>query len=120
MTLTENVQEALVAMVPPVRVTLCEPAAAVTVPVPHVPVRPFGVDTIKPAGNASVNATPVNATDALALVIVKLSDVELASPIEAAPNDLLIDGGVATERFADAVLPVPPFVDETVPVVFTN
>jgi len=45
-----------------------------------------------PAGNVSVNATPVSETDALAFVMVKLREVEFASPMEAAPNDLLIEG----------------------------
>ena len=35
----------------------------------------------------------------------------------AAPKDLLIDGGATTARLADAVPPVPPFVEVTAPVV---
>ena len=87
-------------------------------PVPQVPVRPFGVATAKPAGKASVNATPASAIAALEFVIVKLKEVELPNPIEAAPNALEMLGGMPTERFAVAVLPVPPFVEVTFPVVF--
>ena len=36
----------------------------------------------------------------------------------AAPNTLVMVGGEATVRFAEAVLPVPPFVEVTAPVVF--
>jgi hypothetical protein len=35
----------------------------------------------------------------------------------AAPKLLVIVGGAATVRFAEAVLPVPPLVDVTLPVV---
>ncbi len=87
------------------------------VPLPQVPVTPLGVETVKPAGSESVKATPFNANEALGLVIVKFSDVEPASPMDAAPNVLAMDGGVPTVRFAVAVFPVPPLVDVTVPVV---
>jgi hypothetical protein len=59
-TFTEKVHDPLAAIVPPERLTMPEPAPAVTVPAPHVPVAPFGVDTTKPAGSASVKATPDN------------------------------------------------------------
>src|SRR5882724_622054 len=115
-TFTDNVHEALTATVPPDRLTDPEPATAVAVP-PHVLVRPFGVATTKPAGRLSVNATPVSATPAFGFVMVKVSEVEPFSGIVAAPNALLIVGGAATVRLADAVLPVPPFVEVTFPVV---
>src|SRR6476659_8493623 len=35
----------------------------------------------------------------------------------AAPNALVIEGGVATVKLAEAVLPVPPFVELTAPLV---
>jgi hypothetical protein len=35
-----------------------------------------------------------------------------------APKVVWTEGGVATVRFAEAVLPVPPFVEVTLPVVF--
>jgi len=113
-TLTENVQDALSPRVAPLRLTLVEPAVAVIVPPPQVPVRPLGVDTTRPAGKVSVKATPVTATALLGLVMVKPNEVEPFSGIVAAPKLLEIEGGVATSSVAIAVLPVPPLVDEMV------
>src|SRR6266700_2141129 len=115
-TFTDNVHEALTANVPPDRLTDPEPATAVAVP-PHVLDSPFGVATTKPAGRVSVKATPVNATLAFGFVMVKVREVEPFSGIVAAPNALVIVGGATTVMFADAVLPVPPFVEVTLPVV---
>jgi hypothetical protein len=89
----------------------------VTVPVPHAPLRPLGVDTVSPAGNASLNATPASTSEALEFVMVKVRDVELPNPIETAPNAFAILGGVPTEMLAVAVFPVPPFVEVAFPVV---
>jgi hypothetical protein len=73
----------------------------------------------KPAGKLSVNAIPVSGNVlAEGLVIVKDKLVVPFSGIFVTPNALAIDGAVATVRFALAVLPVPPFVDVTFPVVF--
>ena len=58
-TFTLNVQELLAAIVPPERLIVPEPATAVIVPLPQVPVRPFGVETTRPPGKVSLNATPV-------------------------------------------------------------
>ena len=74
-TLIENVQEAPAARVAPVRLALPLPGVAVMVPPPHEPVRPLGVATKSPAGNVSVNATPLSAVEALGLVMVKDSEV---------------------------------------------
>jgi len=38
--------------------------------------------------------------------------------MDVAPNALEMLGGVATVNVAEAVFPVPPFVEETFPVVF--
>src|SRR5215471_20042802 len=73
-TLTENVQPVWAARVAPERLTLPLPAVAVMLPPPHDPVRPLGVATTSPAGNGSVNATPVSARP-LGLVTVKVSEV---------------------------------------------
>src|SRR5260221_397163 len=54
------------------------------------------------------------------LVMGKVSDVEPFSGIVAAPNAFTMVGGVATDRFAVAVLPVPPLVELTLPVVLTK
>jgi hypothetical protein len=117
-TFTEKVQELLAAIVPPFRLIVFVPWVAVIVPAPQEPVNPFGTATTRPAGRLSLNATPVSPIDVFGLVRVKLRLVEPFSGMLAAPNALLIVGGVATVRFAEAVLPVPPLVEATLPVVF--
>jgi hypothetical protein len=49
--------------------------------------------------------------------MVKVNEVDPFSGIEAAPKALVIVGGVATVRFDEAVLPVPPLVEVTLPVM---
>jgi len=118
-TFTLNVHEPLAAIVAPVRLMLPEPAVAVMVPPPQLPLSPFGVETTSPAGNVSVKPTPVSAVDALGLLMVKLSEVDPFSGTLGAPKDFAIDGGagVATETLAEAVLPVPPSTEVTAPLV---
>jgi hypothetical protein len=117
-TFTLNVQEPLAAIVPPERLIEPEPATAVMVPLPQVPVSPFGVETTKPAGSVSLNATPVSATVVFGLLMVKLRLVEPFRGMLAAPNALLIVGGPTTVMLALEVLPVPPFVELTVTLLF--
>ena len=116
-TVTETVQLALAASVPAERLTLDEPAAAVAVP-PHVLLRLGVEETTNPAGRLSVNATPESARLVFGLVMLNVSDVVPFSGMLAAPKVLVMAGGVATVRFAVAVLPVPPLVEVTAPVVF--
>src|SRR5579859_5088589 len=118
-TFTLIVQEAFAASVPPVRLAEPDPAAAVTVP-EQVVVSPFGVEIFSPAGSASLNATPVSASEVFGLLMVKLIEVEAFSRMLAAPNALVMVGGVATAKLAEAVLPVPPLVELTLPVVLVN
>ena len=117
-TFTTAVQEVLgVAILAPDRLMLVDPATAVAVP-PQVFESPFGVATTNPVGSVSVKATPASATEFPAgLVTVKVKDVVPFKAIVAAPNALLMEGGATTARFADAVPPVPPFVEVTAPVV---
>ena len=61
-TLRLNVQEPLAGIVPPDRLTLPDPGAAVIVPVPHDPLSAFGVETTIPLGSGSVTATPLMGT----------------------------------------------------------
>src|ERR1700704_1229542 len=110
--------EALAARVPPVRLMEDEPAAAVVVP-PQLLVRALGVDTCRPAGSTSVKAMPVSGV-VFELAILNVSDVVPFSRIVAAPKALEIVGAEATLRFAVAVLPVPPLVEVTLPVVLVN
>jgi hypothetical protein len=117
-TFTENVQEALAAIVPPLRLITFVPAVAVIVPAPQVPVSPFGVEITKPAGSVSLKPTPVSAVVVFGLVIVKVSEVEPFSGMLAAPNALAIVGGATTVIEALDVLPVPPSVEVTWTLLF--
>ena len=112
-----TVHDALAASVPADKLPEDEPATAVAVP-PHVLLKLFGVATTSPAGRLSVNAIPLNVTPAFGFVIVKVSEVVPFSGMAAAPKAFVIDAGLATVKFALAVLPVPPFVELTAPVVF--
>jgi hypothetical protein len=116
-TFTTRVQFVFTAMLPPVREMLVEPATAVAVP-PQVFERPFGVETTSPVGSVSVNATPVSATVfAAGFVMVKVSVVVPFSGIVVGLKALAIDGGATTLMEAEAVPPVPPSVEVTLPVV---
>jgi hypothetical protein len=115
-TFTLKVHEALDARVALAKLTLPDPAVAVIVPPPQLPVSPFGVETTRPAGSVSVKPTPVNAVDALGLTIVKLSDVDPLSGMLAAPNDFTIVGGTATApRVTRAILFESPSVYQRLP-----
>jgi hypothetical protein len=102
------------AMVAPVNAI---PVGAVVVSVPPQTVAE-ALATVKPVGSVSVNATPVKATVfAAGFVMVNVSDVVVLSPIVAGLNTLAIDGGATTVTLAEAVPPVPPSVEVTLPVV---
>jgi len=116
-TFRETVQDALAASVPPDKLADPAPATAVAVP-PHVLLKLLGVATTSPAGRLSVNASPVSVTPVFGFEMLSVRDVVPFKGIVAAPNDLVIAGGLATVRFAEPVLPVPPLVDVTFPVVF--
>ncbi len=117
-TFTENVHEPLAARVAPERLTTLVACVAVIVPPPHVPVRPFGVEITSPAGKVSAKPMPERLDPALSFWIVKLSEVEPLSGIDAAPNALMIVGGPTTVIDAFDVLPVPPSVELTCTLLF--
>jgi hypothetical protein len=121
-TSTENVHDEPAAgdavSVPPDRLILPLPATAVIVPLPQEPVTLGVAATTRPEGRLSVNATPLRAMKVFGLVMVKLTEVVPFSGMLAAPNALLMVGGAATVKLAEAVLPVPPLVELTAPVVF--
>src|SRR6478672_9869926 len=112
-TFTEKVQELLAAIVPPLRLITLVPAVAVIVPPPQEPVRPFGVETTRPAGRVSLKPTPVSDVLVLLFWMVKVKLVEPFSGIEAAPNALIMTGGPVTVMDAFDVLPVPASVEVT-------
>jgi hypothetical protein len=115
-TFTEKVQLVLAANVPAERLMLPDPATAVAVP-PHVLFNALGVATTNPAGRLSVKAIPVRARLVLGFWMVNVSEVVPFNGMLAAPKALVIEGGVATVKLAEAVLPVPPLVEVTFPVV---
>jgi hypothetical protein len=90
LTLTENVQELFAPSVPPARLTVRDPGAAVMVP-PHDDVRALET-TARPAGNGSENPTPVSGKP-FGLLIVKLREVVPLAGTEVAANALLMVGG---------------------------
>src|SRR5260221_96523 len=120
-TSTEKVHEEPAAgdavSVPPERLMLPLPAVAVIVPLPHEPVTLGVAATTTPAGKLSVKATPLSALAVFGLVMVKLSVLVAFNAMLVGLKALLMVGGEATVRLADAVLPVPPFVEVTLPVV---
>ena len=88
-----------------------DPAVAVMVPPPHDPVRPLDVETIRPAGSVSVNATPFSAGVALGLLMVNESEVVPPTEIDAAPNDLEMVGADGPDVMVNGMpLLVPPGV----------
>ena len=116
LTFTCTVQDCDAGIDPPDNATEPLPAVAVTVP-PQVFDNPFGVPTTSPAGNVSLNATPDRPDPAFGFVIVNVSVVVPFTGNTDRPNTLVIDGGATTNTDADAVLPVPPFVELTAPEV---
>jgi hypothetical protein len=93
------------------------PVGAVVVSVPPQTAA-VAFATVRPVGSVSVNATPVRATVlAAGLVIVKVSEVVAFSAMLLGLNTLAIEGGATTLIEAEAVPPVPPSVEVTLPVV---
>jgi hypothetical protein len=113
-TVTLNEQFVFEASVPPLN-EMRLGAVVVTVP-PHVAAVPVGTDS--PVGSVSVKVIPVSPKLVLGLVSVNVRLVVPPTGIPAAPNPLVIVGGAATVTVAVLLVPpVPPLVDETVPVV---
>ena len=95
-----------------------EKPEVVIVPEPQEPVRPFGLATARPAGSVSPKATPLSATVAFGLVMVKLRVVVPFRLMLAAPNALEMLGGPITVILAVLlVAPAPLSVAEMGPVV---
>ena len=118
LTFTVTVHELLTAMLPPVSDKVPDPAVPTAVP-PQVLIRLLGVATTRLAGKLSVNATPTDASGlagGLVIVIVKVLTPFGWMPVGL--KALAIVGGPST--FTEAVLlvvPVPPSVEVTWPVV---
>src|SRR5215470_9756666 len=118
-TSTLKVQLPPAATMPPLKFRLVSPVAGMNVP-PQVSVVFGGAATIMPLGKVSVNPTPVSATVALGLVMVKLIVTTPLSGATVLENDLVIVGGATTVIWALAVPPVPvlvpPLAEVTLPV----
>lgn len=96
------------------------PAGAKVLPVQPVVLATTGLATTKPLGKVSLKFTPVRVVlpDGLAIVMVK---VEFALGATIVGEKVFVTVGAAfTVKFADAVNPVPPLVELTVPVVFVT
>src|SRR5581483_7889136 len=119
-TLTTTVPLSPAVSVAPDRLTLVAPPVAVMVPFPaQVPVTPGVEAPPRPEGRVSVKPIPVRAIVLVpGLVTVKVRVVDPLSAIVLAPKASAIVGGVATDRVAVLeVVPVPPLVEDTAPVV---
>ena len=117
-TLTVTTQDAPPAIVAPEKLNVDTPPAGANVGEPQFEVLAAGVAaTCNPVGNVSVNATPVNAVLAFEFVIVKVNVVTSFTVMGSGENDFVIDGGASTVNVLVAVLPVPPFVEDTLPLV---
>src|SRR5438309_1463832 len=71
-TFTLNVPVPLGARVPPLKVIVLDPAMAVIVPEPILPLRPLGAATTNPTGKGTLNAIPLSPVLEFGLVIVKV------------------------------------------------
>jgi hypothetical protein len=119
-TLTVTVQVPLAAIVPPEKLTDVLPAAGAKVGAPQPEVEALGVAaTCNPAGNVSVKATPVRELPVFELVMVKVSVLTPPTAIAFGENALAMLGGPMTVSVSVPVLPVPPLVEVTLPVVLT-
>jgi hypothetical protein len=119
-TLTVTVQVPLAATVLPEKLNDVLPAAGAKVGEPHPEMVTLGVAaTCKPAGNESVKPTPVRAVPAFGFAIVKVSALTPPTAIGFGANALVMLGGEIAVKVAVPVLPVPPLVEVTLPVVFT-
>lgn len=118
--LTVAVQELLAAMVPPLKVMMVAPPTGAYVGVPQPDLVALGVaDTCRPAGRESVKETFVRAALILGLVMVNVRVLVPLTAIASGEKDLLMVRPVVTVRVAVAVLPVPPLVEVTAPLVLT-
>ena len=104
---------------PPLRLMEVAPAVGENVP-PHVLLKVNGLATCMPLGNESVKATPVMATllpVGLVIVMVRV-EVPPGKVMVVGLNDLLTVGGARKLTVAVFdVVPVPPLVELTLPVV---
>jgi hypothetical protein len=90
---TAKVHETAAAKLAPERLTLFEPAAAIIVPPPQLPVNPLGVDTVSPDGKVSVKPMPLREVAELGLDKLKVSVVVPFNATLGAPKVFAMVGG---------------------------
>jgi len=113
-TVTLNVHGTPGATVAPLNKIVRVAAVVVNVPLHGVVLE---VPMLNPTGSWSLNPTPVSVVVVFELVMVNVKVDVLPSVIAVGLNDLAIAGGPTTVMPAVAVLPVPPLLDDTFPVV---
>jgi hypothetical protein len=124
-TFTLKVQDAFVDRLAFVRLIVLPLEFAAIVPPLQEPLNPLGVATTSPVGSVSVKPMPLKEAVALGFAITKLRLVLPFNGIDETPNVLVMSGGATfaggpTVRLADAVLPLPAFVEVTTPVVLVR
>jgi len=107
-TLTEKEQEVFADRVAAERLTLLDPPTAAIVPPPQFPLNPFGVATNCPDGKASVKPMPLRLWLVFGFDRLKLRLVVPCNAILAAPNDLVIVGGITVGGGVDPAEDPPP------------
>ena len=117
-TLPVMVQLLLVGMEPPLMLTVLLPTP------PPLNVAPeqlvvAAVEKVIPVGRVSLTATPVRGTVLAAgfVIVMVIVEVPVLTAMLAEPNALAMVGGDTTVKVPEAVVPVPPFDELTVPVV---
>jgi len=115
-TSTLTAHELLAVIPPPLRLMEVLPAAAVNVP-PQLSLALGTAATCRPGGKLSVTATPLNAVELFGLVMVNVRVEVPPTEVLVGEKALLMLGGATTVTLAIAVLPVPPLVEVTLPLV---
>src|SRR5713101_753853 len=115
-TFTLTAHELLAVIPPPLKLMVVSPAAGANVP-PHVLLEPGTAATCRPSGKVSLTATPLKAVPVLGLVMVKVRVEVPPTEVLVGEKALLMLGGATTVTLAIAVLPVPPLVEVTLPLV---
>lgn len=93
-TLTVSEQDALAGRLAAERITLPDPASAVIVPLPQLPLSPLGVATVCPVGRVSVKPIPLRERPALGFDRLNVSVVVPFNATLPLPYALAILGGI--------------------------
>lgn len=117
--MTDMAQLEPLAIEPPLRVIEVALAVGAKVP-PQVLVAPGVPATTRPLGKLSTTPTPVRAMVLEAGLVIAMVRTELVlTGTLVGAKALVMVGGATTTKVAEAVVPVPPLVELTVPVVLT-